>query len=652
MGITLIELSGKDGGGELLFDHGIDNGIIFFDHELEWSPGISNDLRNLPNGQVPNIGDNSWEFSFNGGNGAGGGIDLGWNGETEEFTFGGELWAFWGFDFSITLDFSGDGLLPSISGAEGSVGVGAIFGGEVNMFGLSAGASLSMQLGLHTDLENGLYLGGQVGYSASLPGLGSFDGELNFGHRFPKAIDDLIDSLQSGGIPTSRNESDGFLDDNIGAASFSAELDNLFASGQAPDYSSADNPSASDAGQNIFNGTPLAGNGGAGSSGGNSGGGGGNNGNGGSNANYGSGNQGYGGYGGSGNGNGNGNSNYGGGNGNSNYGGGNGNGNYGGGNGNSNYGGGNGNNFGGGNQGYGGNSNSYGGNSNNFGGGNQGYGGNSNSYGGNGNSYGGNSTNNGNNPGNPNAPGYYGGNSNSYGGNSNTYGGNSNSTNNGNNPGNPNAPGYYGGNSNSGYGLYSPVLLDLDGNGVKISEFQNSTQFMTGEDGLSHRTSWAGAGDGVLFYDAGNDNQITEEREYVFTEWNPTAAGDLEALRSVWDTNGDGKLTAADAEFAKFKVMVTNADGSTSVQTLAALGITEINLTANTVNIELPDGSVITGQTTFKRANGTTGTVANTTLTADAAGYRVTEVVSTDVGGVQGDLGHQPLGCGVLAALR
>ena len=176
-----------------------------------------------------------------------------------------------------------------------------------------------------------------------------------------------------------------------------------------------------------------------------------------------------------------------------------------------------------------------------------------------------------------------------------------------------------------------PVLLDLDGNGVKITEYQNSTQFMTGKDGFQHRSSWAGAGDGVLFYDPDGRNAITEQRQYVFTEWNPTAAGDLEALRSIWDTNGDGKLSAADAEFAKFKVMVTNADGSTTVMTLAALGITEINLTANTVNIQLPDGSVITGQTTFTRANGTVGTVANTTLTADAAGYRVVESVFVNV---------------------
>jgi hypothetical protein len=178
-----------------------------------------------------------------------------------------------------------------------------------------------------------------------------------------------------------------------------------------------------------------------------------------------------------------------------------------------------------------------------------------------------------------------------------------------------------------------PILLDLDGDGVQITEFGNSTQFTPGTDGLQHRSSWAAAGNGVLFFDPDGRNAITEARQYVFTEWNPTASGDLEALRSVWDTNGDGKLTAADTEFAKFKVLVTNADGSTTVMTLAALGITAINLTANAVNIGMPDGSTITGQTTFTRANGTTGVVANTTLVAEADGHRVVELVATDGSG-------------------
>ncbi|MCT8327939.1 DUF4214 domain-containing protein [Acidimangrovimonas sediminis] len=179
-----------------------------------------------------------------------------------------------------------------------------------------------------------------------------------------------------------------------------------------------------------------------------------------------------------------------------------------------------------------------------------------------------------------------------------------------------------------------PILLDLDGNGVKIDEISRSTTFIdAGGDGLKHRTAWAGAGDGVLFFDADGDGTISQKREYVFTEWDPTATSDMEALRSYFDTNGDGKLTAADAGFAQFRVLVTNADGTKTARSLAELGITEINLTEDATRIVLPDGSVIEGQTTFTKSDGSTGTVASTALVAEAEGHRVTEVVSTDGNG-------------------
>ena len=86
-----------------------------------------------------------------------------------------------------------------------------------------------------------------------------------------------------------------------------------------------------------------------------------------------------------------------------------------------------------------------------------------------------------------------------------------------------------------------PVVLDLDGNGISVTELAQSRHFVDGCDGLKHRTAWAAAGDGVLFFDAMGDGQINERREYVFTDWDPTATSDLEDLRSVFDTNRDGK---------------------------------------------------------------------------------------------------------------
>lgn len=167
-----------------------------------------------------------------------------------------------------------------------------------------------------------------------------------------------------------------------------------------------------------------------------------------------------------------------------------------------------------------------------------------------------------------------------------------------------------------------PILLDLNGNGIEIATLDRSSSFVDSNgDGLQHRTAWAGSGDGVLFYDAGMDGLIREKREYVFTEWDPTAKDDMAALRSRFDSNNDGKLNATDAEFAKFKVMVTNADGTKTAKTLAQLNITEINLKTDATLISFADGSQVTGQTTFTMG-GVVKTAAAVTLVPEADGRR------------------------------
>ena len=44
-----------------------------------------------------------------------------------------------------------------------------------------------------------------------------------------------------------------------------------------------------------------------------------------------------------------------------------------------------------------------------------------------------------------------------------------------------------------------------------------------------------------MFFDAGNDGKIIEQREFVFTEWTQGSTSDLEAVREKFDTNGDGR---------------------------------------------------------------------------------------------------------------
>ncbi|MVA35473.1 beta strand repeat-containing protein [Agrobacterium vitis] len=176
-------------------------------------------------------------------------------------------------------------------------------------------------------------------------------------------------------------------------------------------------------------------------------------------------------------------------------------------------------------------------------------------------------------------------------------------------------------------------MLDLNGNGIQITALNASDKYfdMAG-DGKQHRTAWAGAGDGVLVLDLNGSGKITQQDQVQFTAWDPTATSDMQALRDVFDTNHNGKLDAGDADWNDFKVMVTNADGSTTLKTLAQLGITSIDLTSNHQDIVLPDGSAISGETTFTKSDGSTGTAADAVFSYDPDGYLVkqTRAKNTD----------------------
>lgn len=183
-------------------------------------------------------------------------------------------------------------------------------------------------------------------------------------------------------------------------------------------------------------------------------------------------------------------------------------------------------------------------------------------------------------------------------------------------------------------GKSKPVLIDLDDDGIEIDDLTASNFFAdVAGDGKQHRTAWAGVGDGVLVRDDGNDGVINQHREIIFTEWDSTAKSDFEALRNVFDTNHDGKLSSADTDWALFKVLVTRPDGSTELKTLGDLGITSINLVSNQQDVTFSDGSKINGSATYTKAGGGTGTVGDVSLAYDSNGYIIVETRSTDGGG-------------------
>jgi hypothetical protein len=199
--------------------------------------------------------------------------------------------------------------------------------------------------------------------------------------------------------------------------------------------------------------------------------------------------------------------------------------------------------------------------------------------------------------------------------------------------------GYDGGNGDDGDG-YGPIVLDVAGlvgqsdTGIQITPLTSSNTFfdMTG-GGEQNLTAWAGKGNGVLFYDPTSTGQLTQEKQIVFTDWDPGATSDMQALEDVFDTNHDGALDSGDADFSDFYVMVTNANGTETAYSLASLGITSINLNADTTDVALPDGSSIDGETTYTTSGGATGAAATVTFAVDPNGYAVTTTTTTNADG-------------------
>ena len=175
-----------------------------------------------------------------------------------------------------------------------------------------------------------------------------------------------------------------------------------------------------------------------------------------------------------------------------------------------------------------------------------------------------------------------------------------------------------------------PVLLDLDGNGVSINPLSSSDTFfdMAG-DGLKHRTAWAGVGDGVLVLDLGNDGVIDQQKEIDFTQWDPTATSDMQALRDVFDTNHDGKLDAGDADWSLIQGDGHQCRRHDDAQDAGAarhhLDQSDQQQSGDDRGRRLARSL---GTTTYTKSGGGTGTVGDASSPTTANGYVVAQTVT------------------------
>ncbi|WP_230207064.1 DUF5801 repeats-in-toxin domain-containing protein [Novosphingobium sp. Gsoil 351] len=163
-----------------------------------------------------------------------------------------------------------------------------------------------------------------------------------------------------------------------------------------------------------------------------------------------------------------------------------------------------------------------------------------------------------------------------------------------------------------------PIVLDLDGDGAEFSTLAAGAVFDYGNGAV--KTAWAGHDDGILALDANGNGRVDGGSEIVFAG---SGLSDLQGLAATYDTNHDGSLDAGDADFAKFGVWQdANGNGVSDAgefHTLGEVGITAIGLVSDGVAYTAAGGEVtVAGSSTYTRADGTTGTVADASFATAA----------------------------------
>ncbi len=176
----------------------------------------------------------------------------------------------------------------------------------------------------------------------------------------------------------------------------------------------------------------------------------------------------------------------------------------------------------------------------------------------------------------------------------------------------------------NGGGLFPPVVFDLDGDGIELSNLDDKTTKIDWDgDGRKEWTGWVDADDGILVYDVNGNGKVDGQGEFTFAQYGEDTRTDLQGL-ATFDDNDDGKITMEDEIWSDLFVWRDlNQNGKSNGRewfTLDELGITSIGLDS-TNELSIIEGNVVFGTSTFTRSDGSVGIVGDVALRSDSNGF-------------------------------
>ncbi len=158
-----------------------------------------------------------------------------------------------------------------------------------------------------------------------------------------------------------------------------------------------------------------------------------------------------------------------------------------------------------------------------------------------------------------------------------------------------------------------PIVLDLDGNGIRASGLKDGQLFDINADGKMDLTSFILGGDGLLALDRNRNGKIDDGSELFGDQLG--ASNGFEELRKL-DDNKDGIVNSKDRAFANLSLLTTIADrpGELQLTSLAQAGVAALRLAYHSEEESLnPDVSIVQ-KGSFVKADGTQGLAADLLL--------------------------------------